>query len=413
MSKRKNIFFAFLEVFKKYLKSFVVIVAFFLLSCKGETDSSFTIDIEHAFNQTQEILLSDFIEHLDYVVLASENPVGHNLKVYSSGNYLICIALRQMCVFDRETGMFIREIGSFGNGPGEYLSSDSFLEKNQHVVARRGKDVILEYDLNGKQINSVSVHLKDKEGGDSGSWIISGSTFLDDNSVVYFNNNTSGNEKDRLLIADKEGEVFKIFNNPNRFERQRGMISSIPPVFYHYNEQTLFFEICIDTIYHVTKDSLIPKYHLNMGQYKPPYEKQNMLMGPPHDPLINQYFWFRNMGETDRYLFFEFNHQRSTSQWSESFFGYYNKTRKSVKIADVYLNQKRIINDIDHFGVIQLPSWTINNERNEMTSYIEAVDIVEWFEQNPLQAKELPEQIQKLSQLKPDDNPVVVIAKLK
>jgi len=151
-----------------------------------------------------------------------------------------------------------------------------------------------------------------------------------------------------------------------------------------------------------------------MGKYRPPYEKQSELFIPPNPPIYD-YFWFRNIGETDRFLFFEFDHKKThaTDSSPNSFFGYYDKKSAHVKIADMNKNGRRIINNIDYFGAIQLSSWTLNTEKNEMISYIEAVDIVEWFKNNPQKAKELPTHLQKLSTLKEDDDPVVVIAKLK
>jgi hypothetical protein len=216
------------------------------------------------------------------------------------------------------------------------------------------------------------------------------------------------------MIADERGNVFKTFGHLKIFTRPRWTSQVSGSIFYHYGENTMFFETFVDTIYHVTKVALTPQYHLNMGKYTPPYEKQYEMFKRVDSPM-NQYFYFHNIGETDLFLFFDFTYKKanSTASSPSSFFGYYDKKRKTVKIADVDKNGRRIINNIDHFGAIQLSSWTINHERNEMVSYIEAVDIVAWFKQNPQKAKELPANLQKLSKLTDDDDPVVVIAKLK
>ena len=390
----------------KYNKYLAIVLIFVLLNCNEKVDNSNTIDIEQAFHKAQEIVLSDFVEHLEYIVLESEQPIDRNLIVYSSANYLICTAVRQIYVFDRHTGKFIREIGKYGNGPGEYSYPIYFDSKTQHVIAFKG-DHLLEFDLNGKLIRTI-VQPKSERG------MMSGRILLDTDTVAYFIGNDRGNVKDRILIADEYGNVINSFGHIESFIPQIRVIQNSPPVFYHYGKNTMFFELCVDTIYLVTKDALIPHYHLNMGPYKPPYEKQNELFIPP-DPLINQYFWFRNIGETEHFLFFDFDHTKrnSTNSSSGSFFGYYDKKRETVKIADIDKDGRRIINDIDHFGAIQLSSWTINNKGHEMIFYIEAVDIVTWFKQNPQKAKELPAHLLKLSTLNENDNPIVVIAKLK
>ena len=71
------------------------------------------------------------------------------------------------------------------------------------------------------------------------------------------------------------------------------------------------------------------------------------------------------------------------------------------------------MNDIDHFSAIQLEAWNIN-EKNEIITYIEAFDVVEWFEKNKAQVEKLPPALrQKLAGMDEEDNPVVVILTLK
>ena len=391
----------------KYLFSTIVIV-FVFTSCKDETFGANTIDIEYAFNQAQEILLSDFVKHIDYVILESENPIGGYVKVYSNGNYLICMMQsrteRHIYLFDRQTGALIREIGSYGRGPGEYSKSEYFDSETQHVIVSRLYEGLIEYDLNGKMTCSISAP---KE-------YLWNRMFLDKSTIVYYVMNTSGDVKERLLIADESGNVLKTFPNPYSFKSE-GIIG-INTVFYHHGGNTLFFENRVDTIYSVTKEALIPHFHLNLGKYHPPYEKTGDFITPSttRDPLVNQYFMFERIGETNAFLFFDFEYKKPSATVRSSFFGYYDKNKKTAKIADVDNNNKRrIVNDIDHFDALQLSSWWIDDRRNEMISYIDAMDVAEWFENNPQQAKELPEHLQKLSKLKSDDNPVVVIAKLK
>lgn len=391
----------------KYLNFSFVLIFFFLSNCKGNHSDMVTVDVVQAFNEAQDLLLSDFVEHLEYVVLESENPIDRGLKVYSSDNHIICITVAQIYLFDRQTGKFIREIGRRGNGAGEYLRPLYFDSETKHIIAQSAN--LLEYDLNGDIIRAI---LQPKN--ENGTWRLSSRMFLDRNSIAYYVGNTrEGSAKERLLVADEYGKVQRIFDNPNNFiQGAKWFVSGAPSVFYHHGGNTLFFEICVDTIYRVSKDALTPHYHLNMGKYKPPYEKQDLLFGPPPDQLINEYFSFLNIGESDAFLFFEITHKKNP-EFINSFFGYYDKNRKVTKMADVGKTKRRIVNDIDNFDVIQLSSWTIDEYRNELISYIDAVDIVEWFESNPQQAKALPEHVQKLSQIKPDDDPVVVIAKLK
>jgi hypothetical protein len=384
------------------------------------------IDMERAFNQKSQLLLSDFIERIEYVILETKgHPTGGGLKVYTSGSYLVCIAWYQIYLFDRQTGKFVREIGKFGKGPGEYLSAGYFDSNTQHVITMGNGRDFNEYDLNGKMIRSIlrprkEIVTKAADGIFSDDWVLNRKAFLDKNTVVYYNENISGNAKDRMIIADDKGKVLKIFANPNSFVRSNMAFTlGQYDYLYHYDGNTLFFENCVDTIYRVTGKALIPHYHLKMGKYKPPYGMKSSLIVSTNDPnpLRNQYFMLDNIGESDHFLFFNILYQKDPTgpvPWSQcSFFGYSDKKSGQTKIANIDgMYRKRIVNDIDNFSAIRLDSWTVN-EHNEMITYIEAGDVLDWFENNPEKADLLPAHLQKLSKLKPEDNPVIVIAKLK
>lgn len=401
-------------------KHFVIIVIVCFINCifsKGQSKNLITVDIEKAFNNVKEIMLSDFVESIEYIVLETEgHPIETQLKVYSNAKQLACIAFRQMYLFDRQTGKFIMEIGKYGRGPEEYRTSKYFDSDIQCFIAQGfDKDMdIVEYNLNGKMTRRIPVPQKEivirKEGDPWGDQLyIIGSIFLDKHTVVFYNNNV-GDVKERLLITDENGKVFRTFYNSNRFIRQNmKLIHEFPPIFYRHGENTMFYENCIDTIYRVNKNSMISHFQLKMGKYKPPYEKRG---GELND--LDSYFKFSCIGENDNFLFFDFSYKRNRRDlFPTSFFGYYNKKTELVKIADADHNGRRIINNIDNFSAIQLSKWTINDRDNEMVSYIEAKDIVEWFKKNPKEAKQLPVHLQKLSKVKENDNPIVVIAKLK
>ena len=398
----------------------IFLLCLFLLAACRQQKKEYEIDLEFAYSSRSQLMLSEFVEHLEYVVLETKgNPIDRDLKVYTSEKYLICIAFRQIYLFDRQTGHFIREIGKFGRGPGEYLATRYFDSNTQFVYASGNGLNLLEYDLNGRVIRSILLPQKEivtQREGDffSDQWILTNNIFLDKNTIVYYNENLVGDAKDRLLIVGENGNVINIFANSNSFIQQNlSFTFGGSSLFYHHNGDTFFFENCVDTIYRVTKDKLIPHFNLRMGRYKPPYEKKGLLPLPRENPLRTQYFIFNNIGESYRFLFFNFFHQTNPMNPRYSFFGFYDKKSGKTKIADVNkIHGQIIVNDIDNFLNVQFPSWTIN-EHNEIISYIEAFDIVEWFETNPEKARNLPEHLQKLSKIQPEDNPVVVIATLK
>ena len=393
-----------------------------LIIFEGKSDDLRTVDLVQAFDNVQEIFLSDFVESIEYIVLESHGAIRvHNsyiTKTYSNDNFFISIDWRQICLFDRQTGKFNRTIGALGSDG--FISAGFFDSNTQSVVANGSLTELVEYNLYGVQTRRIVKPPKEFLSIERFFETQFGSLrcrLIDDNTVAYYVNNTFGDAKERIQVADVNGSILKTFNNPNRFVREREDVASFrPPVFYQHDKNLFIFtESCVDTIFRVTKDSLMPHYHLKMGRYKRPCERLSN----------DQNFEFNNLGENEHFLFFNFSCCRDsfpsfdifekghlvrpTIPPQKNFFGYYDKKSGTTRIA----REGMIINDIDNFSAVQLVSWTINTERNELISIIHARDIVDWFEKNPEEAKNLPERLQKLSGLNSGDNPVVVVAKLK
>ena len=129
--------------------------------------------------------------------------------------------------------------------------------------------------------------------------------------------------------------------------------------------------------------------------------------------MICKYFNFETINESERFLFFSFLHGKDQTRPYCHFFGFYDKILGTTKISEVdHTNRSPVINDIDNFAPLHSFLWS-SNQSGEMVAYMEAGDIADWFEENPEKVKALPQQLQKLSKLTSEDNPVVVIAKLK
>jgi hypothetical protein len=150
-----------------------------------------------------------------------------------------------------------------------------------------------------------------------------------------------------------------------------------------------------------------------MGKYCLPYAKRDEL----RSPLWDNYFRFGrdHINESDRFIFFSIYHRHNPTVVKGSclFWGYYDKQLKKSRIADIDdLYQSVIIDDINHFVSLHPACFTIT-DKDELVTYAEAGDIAEWFENNPEKIKNLPGYLRELSEIEPEDNPVVMIIKLK
>ena len=391
---------------QKNTKKFYYLFIFLIICFAGKSQVCPTINLEQAFENAKELSLSDFVKDIEYVVLKMDGApielrVLREMKVYASGNTLICIGRGQVYLFDRRTGEFILEINEYEWN--QTRSQVYFDSKTQRIITYNAKAQLSEYDLSGNIVrNIVAPPLPSLPAAKLTMNLLCNQIFLDENTLAYYRNAGVDNVKERLLISDVNGNLLNSIKNYNTYTPAKTAAwYSTPSLFYHYGGNTFFFENAVDTVFRVSKNDFTPRYHLRSGKFQMPYL-------PDGD---DNYFQFKNIGETDQFLFFEFITREIITSPRMKYFGYYNKKSEIVKIADADSNNgKLLVNDVDMFPAVQLNGWTINTEQNEMISCIEANELAEWIKNNP---KKLPEHLKRMSSLKTNNPLVVVIAKLK
>jgi hypothetical protein len=117
----------------------------------------------NSLNKRIEIPLSAFVEGLQIVKLENSDQalVGEN-PARISENYLLVNGDRVLPVklFERKTGKFVCNIGSIGQGPGEYrLIYDRQLDEENnriYLLPWQAKDILV-YDLQGKALPPIPV----------------------------------------------------------------------------------------------------------------------------------------------------------------------------------------------------------------------------------------------------------------
>lgn len=105
---------------------------------------------------------------------------------------------------------------------------------------------------------------------------------------------------------------------------------------------------------------------------------------------------------------------------------FYDKSKKETLVCntqndlDFYYYQEywgnRCIgfnNDIDNFVPIGTSINFFINKNNEYVAAIPAIEIKRWFDNNPEEVEKLPAHLKEFSSINWDDNPVVVVMKLK
>ncbi|WP_452609446.1 DUF4934 domain-containing protein [Roseivirga echinicomitans] len=378
----------------------------FIISCKKKENivSLPTINIEGAFfkpnNKNKGINSTDIFSNIKYVKLETTPKTLYNFepKVYTYKEFLVIKAHKRISLFSRTTGEYLQEIGHFGNDPDGFSSSLPFFGINEEkgtVYAQGWRFNLLEYSIiNGKAIGEIMNPLEDSpyEG------VITSYGVISEDTLIGFLTNYSGREKVKLLIFNENGEVIsEIFNNqfyiddPNKFS-----FDPLEGEFFKWNNELQFKETFNDTVFTISDNVFKPRFYFNLGGYSPDYSQKENVNRFEND----SYMFISDISETDQILFFSITYLNK--KYACAFF----------KIESILMvsNDSGFSNDIDGF-VPFYPNYI--NDQGEVVSVISAEVIYEWFQKNPDKIKSLPKHLQNLQNIDPEDNPVVMIAKLK
>ena len=423
-----------IEILIKVLRtSLYYIIACCVGSCTNTPGSGKfieNIDLFTAYTQSTLVPVSEVASGIEYIRLETSedcmlsNP--HLINVRDS--LIICIGFRKLYLFSRSTGRFLYEVSNYGRGPGEYISTTDIYDNCRdlfYVCVKKSKDNQFSsrtygaYNLNGnieKYVNLPSSVFED-------NYIFNIIRFypIDDSLYIGYVNNHMGNTPQRLVVFSQNGEILKSYPNYNIIDMSK--YESVnqdlyKAMFFRINNTTRFYELHTDTIFSVDRNNIIPKFYFEMGNYRLPYNIQAVKSSLKSD--YQNYFHIRTMFESERFLLFTvglngFRH-----------LAYYDKIEKSTKVCNMFDDLgfyhyvdywgARCIgfnNDIDNFVPIGTSINFFINTENEYIAAIPALEVKRWFDRNPEKAKKLPEHLQAFRDINAEDNPVIVVAKLK
>ncbi len=389
-----------------YLLLFVVLFA----GCSNpEVQEQFPviIDMQNSFTGSEGFNTENVFDEILFIPLETKEEcvVSNRPRFYADEKFIVKDGSKQIYLFDRQTGNFIREIGVNDQSPEGYRSSGNgavFNEQNQLVYASGWNGNYCAYNFQGKKAGNVKLP-ENEQVFTFGS--------INDSVFAGYLINFMGDQKFKIVLFDEKGEMLKKYPNYNSFKKVEQSISVITyeGLFYNYNNGLFFKELFDDTLFQVKTDTLLPRYVFNGGKFNPVYENREELV--QSKPTVDGgYKWglddcytLTNLVESSRFMIFELRFQK------KSFFGIYDKTEKTTKIAE---NNLEIKVGENAFLPLKITNVYINS-KNELVTYIDAFELAQWMQENPEKIKKLPEQYQPLKNITENDNPVVVIAKLK
>jgi hypothetical protein len=362
-----------------------------------ESRDILTLDLENRRDNTEEIRLSEFISDVTYIRLETtpECLISRSREVSLLGDFIFVVERNGCYLFDRSTGSFVREIGRPGRGPGEYTSF-GFIDGERHEIFLTDyKGTLLRYNLSGELTGSLTVP------GKSESSHILSTARLDDKSYVSYYLNLLGDEERLAVIWDESGATIRIFRN-RQFINQRKNLSFARNmgVLQRIDDRLILNIWNNDTVFEVRRDTLVPYFILNRGEYCPPYdfflrEVEEMSQLVEQKRVISNF----NFRETDRFILFEI--------YSPVYFALYDKAQSSFRVTE---KEEGLINDL---GLPLQLYWTSITDGGEMPLIHRAEEVIKWLSENPDAMASKPDLLESLKNIKPEDNPVVAIARIK
>lgn len=408
----------------KLLRLFIFLVLF---GCQSKETSNTLIEqsetpminIEHDFDQIKEFRLSHIADDIEYIKLEKtpETNIGGGRPVWHITNEFIFVFTSgpnsgSLLQFSRK-GKFIRQIGKYGRGPGEFISilgmSSDDNNKNLYVIANFAHKVLTFDLITGEFLRDFPINrYLGTSMVRSPFQMIKQDTFiaLSDPQPQFTP------EYELFEIFDFNGKVisrrkslkFSIQDNDRQITRRLEAFNQI----WIFDGHIRLFEDLNDTIYNIEGNKISPAYILNLGPYKGPFDFMTTVnIRESRTKYLRLFdFW-----ETHNYLFFRFYHEK------KSYKGQFNKrTREFHKILETKANSNRLYNDID--GGLPFWPWYAVKDK-EWICCFDAIDFKkqlseEWFQASEVSQGNKREKLKKfVDNLSIDDNPVLMIVKLK
>lgn len=347
------------------------------------------------------------VKNIELIPLQSCNKaiVGDIVRLLVNKNRYIILTRNDGVYFYHRDGSFINHIALEGKGPFELLNPMDISISNYEIVSVLDQHKILLLDTNGIALEEIPISINyTEQGRPINCFYHNTDTVFTWHSAIY----TNRENRYHLYVSDNSG-IPKIntiayshfsFGVEGRFSQGGNREIAVAP-------RSLY-----DTIFVIKEGSIAPRFVINVKQNKYPNEK---LVGINNDTY--QY----------PYQFFEY--QRKNNLYTSVSNIVFNDRYISFYLMGIAGNYQVVYNYINHkYSIFQcypryenlifFPSRLVGSFENYFFSYINAFEVVDYFEEQNQHDQFFTElKIQKLlSTLKnidENDNPVIMIIELK
>ena len=398
---------------KQILTFYLLLLSFTTSFGQNLNKSSLIVfDLEKAFSRQSEVPLSKFLNSINYVTLET-NPhsiIGRFAQFEITDEYIIVrdnSIPKQILLFDRKTGKFIKSIGKYGRGPDEYsrFSYIPYDPDKRVLYAVNSLRQLLVYNLSDSDVEIIKtpdlvgsgeiIQLKKQE--------MSFDIIMDDKIFVGYFINPLGMEKNVLALFTKD-EVLKIFPNYQALKTMShgvGGLMNDNHTIYRQDNKIYFLEVFSDTLFQLTRDSLIPRYYFKMGKFNVTWQ----INATMDHKLGMNYFYMLGIDESTKYLFI------NTLFKGTQYLGYVDKLNNTVTFCKLNSSGVSAFKD-DISGLLDVRPVDIT-EKKEMVYIIKPLDLIRWFKENPEKAAAARKSCPWIKDIDEFSNPVIATGSCK
>lgn len=243
---------------------------FFLTSCAKDIDYSDVTTINIDPHLSRETNFSDLFEEVEYIPLIGGRPIGmrSGFRIID-GNFVISTLQPPSCIqsFNR-AGELLNSICESGESPGKYSSIRDFvIEKDRSTpitILDRNRMTNYTYTLSGEFVEGYR-HLM----------YVNAMHPLDNRHLAMFSGNELTINKKSLVIWDREkNEIVNEFFEVDPVRRK--FLNFIDRNnFLEYRDSLFFLRSFDNTIYHLTKNKVNARTHIDFGSSDLPEEWLN------------------------------------------------------------------------------------------------------------------------------------------
>ena len=407
------------------------------------------IDVGSVAGKYQQAYCSDYFSSIELIPLETNENCLIGIRILEktvlmkdsfifviseihTGSDLYFPQPRNLYVFDR-SGNFLNQIGGIGQGPGEFIGIEYvFLNSEKPTIFIDDSRFILEYNFAGKFVNSFRKPYIDGFRSIQGNYP---TNYVKDNvfiGSIGYSSTTNNN----FFLFGQTGEIVKNF--PDRYfldfhDPQNSFVGYTRP--FRIDENLYIKDRGInDTIYAIENHELLPVYVFDFGKFAYPLGEINKegKIKIINETNFQMYYKFYEIIGMSKYVFYGLfsPHTLPTPKARPrnvggtivanegTVFGIYDieKNTNILLDTDHHHHQKGFINDING-GLSILPRFYAGND--EIVDIWRAEDMKEmltdeYFASLKIKDQEAHQKLKDLlKNLQEDDNPVIVIAKLK